>query len=502
MYFAPSPEHPRPDHLVESDTERFQASISLKLVENLARRHNDNKFCRISEDIQHGHYFSCISVTFPDDGKEWVVRIPVPTIIDKAWEMIQSEVATTRYIQRHTSIPVPTVHAYGKDERLTKDYTTLQSYIITDRISGSPLSLDVVLVMNREKRARLFSQIGDALAQLQGLTFPTTGSLYPDESDDSKIRIGPSLCQWEVDISTRDGVNHERPPLSTTWASIQHHLGAVARGPALKKLFYTENGRDRIQREMFALDAIARHVEDESHAFWRQDAGFTLSHAGLYYQNILIDGQGNIQAIINWAKAEILPRQLCVPPPWLLGISGGADWQEYDSVWAEFQHAIAPGHAYRTHLDYYLANLEHVYFATVLRWPRHLTDVYFWRRFYDTQHRRPIDELLERFFAADPARRGALDRRIAQHRDYAVHDIDQRAFALSKDLPKFLELYVKMRDLVDNATTARHLLQEPFITPDSPVSLAPAVVASSGDSPLPSDDSGRSGSASEADESV
>jgi hypothetical protein len=97
MYFAPSPEHPCPDHLLDSGTKSFQASISLTLVKNIARRHNDNKFCRISEAVQHGHYFSCISVTFPDDGKEWVVRIPVPTTVDKTWEMIQSEVATTRY---------------------------------------------------------------------------------------------------------------------------------------------------------------------------------------------------------------------------------------------------------------------------------------------------------------------------------------------------------------------------------------------------------------------
>ncbi|PMB68128.1 Altered inheritance of mitochondria protein 9, mitochondrial [Beauveria bassiana] len=499
MYFAPSPEHPCPDHLLDSRTKSFQASINLDLVKDLARRHNDDKFCRISEAVQHGYYFSCISVTFPDEGKEWVVRIPVPTTVDKTWEMIQSEVATTRYIQRHTSIPVPTVHAYGKDERLTNDDTTLQSYIITDRISGNPLSLDNLLVLNREKRARLFSQLGDALAQLQELTFPTTGSLYPDEKDDTKIHIGPSLCQWEVDISNRDGVKHERPPLTTTWDSIHLHLGALARGPALRKLFYSENGRERITREMFALDAITRHVEDKRHTFWREDAGFTLNHSGLYYQNILIDGKGNIQGIINWSKAEILPRQLSGPPTWILCVGNEDNWQEYDNVWAEFQDAIHPSHPYRKHLQYYLDNLEHAYFATTLRWPRHIADLYFWRRFYDTQHDKPIDELLVEFFDKEPARKEELERRIAEHREYAVEDIGQRAGALSTELPKLLELYVKVRDLIVNATTAGILCTEPCAS--DPLELLVPLVESGG-SPLPSDDSGRSGNASVADESI
>ncbi|KAM3560510.1 hypothetical protein MY1884_002899 [Beauveria asiatica] len=506
MYFAPSPEHPCPDHVLDSRTKSFQASISLALVENLARRHNKDRFCRVSEDIQHGHYFSCISVTFPDDGKEWVVRIPVPTTVDKTWEMIQSEVATTRYIQRRTSIPVPTVHAYGKDERLTNDDTALQSYIITDRISGTPLSLDGILVMNREKRARLFSQVGDALAALQELTFPTTGSLYPDEDDDTKSHIGPSLCQWEVDISNRDGVRHERPPLATAWDSIKLHLGALARGPALRKLFYAENGRERIAREMFALDAITRHVEDERHAFWRQDAGFSLNHSGLYYQNILIDGQGNIQGIINWSKAEILPRQLSGPPPWILCVGNEASWQGYDNVWAEFRDAVDADHPYRAHLRYYLDSLEeHAYFATALRWPRHIADVYFWRRFYDTQHREPVDELLAAFFGSEeePAastRGEELERRIAEHRIYAVEDIGQRAGALATEMPKLLELCVKVRDLVENATTAGILFKEPCASSDSLEPLVPLV--ESGGSPLPSDDSGRSGNTSEANESV
>ncbi|KAM3500196.1 hypothetical protein MY10362_006620 [Beauveria mimosiformis] len=500
MYFEPSPEHPCPDHVLNRRPKRFQASISLELVKNLARRHNDNKFCRISDDVQHGHYFSCISVTFPDDGKEWVVRIPAPTTVDNTWEMIQSEVATTRYVQRHTSIPVPTVHAYGKDERLTKDDTTLQSYIITDRISGNPLSLDGMLVMNREKRARLFSQIGDALAQLHELTFPTTGSLYPDEDDDTKSHIGPSLCQWEVDISNRDGVKRERPPLATAWDSIQLHLGALTRWPAFRKLFYSDNGRERIAREMVALDGITRHVEDKGHTFWREDAGFILNHAGLYYQNILIDGQGNIQGIINWSKAEILPRQLSGPPAWILSITSDANWLEYDNVWAEFQDAITPNHPYRKHLQYYLGkNLEHAYLATALGFPQLIAHVYYWRGFYDTQHQETIDELLATFFNKEE-RKEELERRIAEHRSYAVEDIVQRAGALSKELPKLLELYEKTRDLIVHAKTAGMLCEESCALSDS-VKLLLSLVES-GRSPLPSDDSGRSGNTSVADEPV
>lgn len=44
--------------------------------------------------MKHGSYNVCFFVTFPTDGTEWVVRIPISPLISDVWAKVQSEVAT------------------------------------------------------------------------------------------------------------------------------------------------------------------------------------------------------------------------------------------------------------------------------------------------------------------------------------------------------------------------------------------------------------------------
>lgn len=72
----------------------FIASINRDAVAALASRYNNDKHCIVSADVKHGIYNVCFFVTFPDDGTEWVVRIPISPSISEVWAKLQSEVAT------------------------------------------------------------------------------------------------------------------------------------------------------------------------------------------------------------------------------------------------------------------------------------------------------------------------------------------------------------------------------------------------------------------------
>lgn len=97
MSVPPSPGHPHDYNRVDQRNDNFRSSIDVELVERLAARHNGNKLCRILA-AGGGFTFTCYRVTFPDDGKEWVVRIAMPSSLGDEWDIVRTEVATTRYV--------------------------------------------------------------------------------------------------------------------------------------------------------------------------------------------------------------------------------------------------------------------------------------------------------------------------------------------------------------------------------------------------------------------
>ncbi|OAQ95925.1 hypothetical protein LLEC1_04557 [Akanthomyces lecanii] len=460
MSVPPSPGHPHglPDQ--DRHNQGFCDSIDVDLVGQLAARQNGDKVCRISPIVEKGYTFVCYKVVFPDDGEEWVVRIAVPSLLANEWDVVRTEVATTRYLQRYTSIPVPTVRAYGTNESLTSDPFKTQSWIITDRLRGKPLTTtDHLLLMTREKRLRCFSQLGDVLAQLQELTFPKTGSLYPDESDDTKQQIGPSLCLTDQVLAIRDGVLRNRPPFTTAWDSIEHHLVAT-KGPVDQRVASRKDDvREEIARQVVALDAVNRHVRDENNSFWREDKGFSLSHAHLMSRRIFVDDDGNIQGIVQWAFAEILPRQLCQPPDFVLG-SGSTP-------------------ADRKFNDYYLDNEKHMGFTSMLRFPTYMAMLYFWDKVYDAQHQQqPQGKMMEEFFSK-PENQAELDRRLADQKQHSDDVIVRRAAAMEPKLDQIREWFVAVHDLVVTASKSGSYIRDPF-------SVSPILSAHSGGSPSPS----------------
>ncbi|ATY64472.1 kinase-like domain [Cordyceps militaris] len=468
----PSPEQPWDLCHLQTRVLKLRNAIDLDKVKELASQHNEGKFCRISHDIVVGKTFLCIAVTFPNDGQEWVVRIATKSTVDREWDMIRSEVATIRYIQRYTSIPVPTVHAYGTGKHLTDDLYETHSYIIQDRVPGKALGSDALALMTREKRKRVWCQLADALAQLQELTFPTTGSLYPDESDDMKQCIGPALSRWDEYLSNRDGVTRSRPVFTTAWDSIQHHLAVLKDGPEMRQIYCQTEPNEVVPQQIFAMDAVARHVNDENALFWRENAGFRLSKGRFASNNIFVDSEGNIQGIINWAWTEILPRQLCQPMNWVRDVGLSPERRREDGVWEEFLEVVKPDHAYHEHLRYYTDNEAHTFFAAILRYPDSLTTVYFWDLFYNTQHEEADYVLLGGFFS-QPEHKARLDRLLAVQKRHSDEVSSRLASHISSVLlPQWRLWHNEMGSLVFIASEARHFLRDAVLARPPP-SLSP-----------------------------
>lgn len=350
-----------------------------------------------------------------------------------------------RYVKRHTTIPVPTVHGYGTDISLTTHLSTTQSFIITDRIFGTAVTDEYLLTMTKEKRLWLFSQIGDVLAELQDLTFPTTGSLFPDEEDAMKHRIGPTILPNDVWLGNMDGVARPTPTFTTTWESIQYYLKSLCESYDIKDMFIRHYPQVKISEELYVIHAITSHVNDTAHTFWRQDMGFVLGKS-LYNNFLHVDEDGNIKGISGWSSTTLLPRQLCLPSGWLLNAEMDKDAVKRNPIWKEFQEAITPDHPYYKPLKYSLENEQHLYFASMLRFPASAKYTYFARPFFETQDQRDFPAVVAEFFS-NPVNEAALDRRVAEHKAYAENLIARKAVEVNEELAKTCEGNHQLHDL-------------------------------------------------------
>ena len=112
------------------------SDIGLDVMLNWVSGFRDGMPCRLGSNMAEGGFNTCIPVRF-EDGREWMVRIPKEGKCHHVDAKLLREVATMQYIHRHTSIPVPQVHAWGLS---IDNELGLGPFIIMDHIRGVPLA--------------------------------------------------------------------------------------------------------------------------------------------------------------------------------------------------------------------------------------------------------------------------------------------------------------------------------------------------------------------------
>ncbi|KAM3507649.1 hypothetical protein MY10362_001655 [Beauveria mimosiformis] len=421
----------------------FIASINKGAVAALASRFHNNERCTVSSDVKHGSYNVCYFVTFPADGTEWVVRIPISPLISDVWTKVQSEVATMQYVQRETQIPVPTVHGYGHGERLTEDASTLQAFLIMDKMPGKSLRSREFSAISRESRVFLFAQLGDILGQLQQLHFPRSGSLFPDSKSSAKFTMGNSLHLIENDNAVNAG-GYEKSS-----ATFSHAFDAVKGMFTILKQNYEipvagDSPDDTIKHELFAIDSLASSLSDSTHPFWSRDTPFMLSHGDLRCENIMVDENMNIKAIIDWEWVVILPQQLCTPPLWVYGLNTSGNSRDREVI-EDFQSAITQDNTYCEYLQYWRSNEQHLPIAQILRYPHFLTDIYY-ADVFPRLHSDPFS-VVETSFFADEEHGKELQERLAAAERYNEY-LKENGLYVEDEISEEQQEWIKKADEV------------------------------------------------------
>ncbi|KAM4063675.1 phosphotransferase enzyme family protein [Hirsutella rhossiliensis] len=425
------PPPPLTSEQLKTREEEFISSIDRDAVCALASRYNHQKPCRIINSAR-GSFNVCFFVHFYTTGTKWVVRIPIEPAIYNVWEKLQSEVATMRYIESHTKIPVPRIHAYGRSRMINCGSAT-QAFLIIDWVSGRSLDMKSLVKATRERRNHFYSDLIDVLAQLRRLEFPVAGSLMPNFKGGSEP-VGKGAPRATFNSATQL-VHQNCNVLSETY-----------------RLPTEELSRQTAELEIFALDSLEKQVPNVVDARW-DDGPFVLTHTDLRCANIIIDDDFRIRGVIDWEWASTVPRQFFTPPLWITGHALEPIHGISLDMFSEFRDVLhAKGGTSRDYEqllhDWDFDQKLTLPMAQILRHPSSLLHV-FYTFIYPGLFLEPRDKVVAKFFKDDE--NGALaievQRRIDISKRYTQYLKDNGLFVEDEESQKLREWLAKGREL-------------------------------------------------------
>ncbi|OAR01107.1 hypothetical protein LLEC1_05653 [Akanthomyces lecanii] len=417
----PVDKFPASPQAIKEAADAFVQSLQTSAVEALASRYNENKACKVLRRL-HGSFNVCYFVEF-EDGARKTIRIPITPRLHTPWEKLQSEVATLNYLRAQTSIPVPTVCAFGKDAVLTSDATQNQMFLISEYIAGVSLMPDQLANADEITRKRFFLQLFDYLAQLRSLEFQKIGSLMPGISQSPWVGNIISFSSNSLRIQLPSFIS-ARDYMASQYNILRQHISSPV----------ADLSESDSRYELFALHALQGRFESYSlDPELLDDGPFVLHHADLHLCNILVDADLNIQGIIDWEFVNTVPLRLFTPPLWAIHQEPGLDKLSYSFFMELFAAAHEDSRFERLFCEWYGKGEfnEAFHLARMIRHPTAMAEV-FAEGFAKKLFANNIEEAEAEFFSQNPEAAIEATRLATQNSRWTQHLKDTGWYELEK----------------------------------------------------------------------
>jgi ankyrin repeat protein/aminoglycoside phosphotransferase (APT) family kinase protein len=360
---------------------RWTFEPKLEQIERIVRQVlglRENETCKVSFHAQGTfnrlYRIECSSRTL-------LLRASLP--VDPNFKT-RSEVATIRYVQEISRIPVPKIYAYSVDLKWHDDAGEMQPFewILMEFMPGQPL-WNRWRKLSMEAKSALVKEIAHFQIELLTAQLPSSGigsiyftQAYEQHSDHQGIEISITVSADRRQVTSRafrlkeaqDGHGKDEQDKdwilcqidsnqsvgsSTTFSSPKFKLGrivspeqfwgdritkAIIRGPYRNsqdwlqvKLSLILSDQERIieasedEDEIEEASQIKRVAERLNallpsvflHEKW-SPVRTALKHIDLSMQNVLVDDEGEITAIIDWECVSAVPRWLSSQLPQFL----------------------------------------------------------------------------------------------------------------------------------------------------------------------------------------
>ncbi|KAH0386241.1 hypothetical protein KCU92_g2881, partial [Aureobasidium melanogenum] len=251
-----------------------------------------------------------------DSGKCVVVRLPTPAA-GLAGRVVNSEVATIRYLTSKTDIPVPSILEWTEDN----DNTVGHPYLMMEHATGVSLH-DIWSKLRGDWKKKCVKAICRQLTKTTQLCFPAYGSLYLSDTSSvpssCKIQIGNNFCiepqcgPIEQDLYAREPFI----PGSGPWTSMPEFANGVVRlgmeGVANRHRFsvpdrpYQGTPEQHVDLLNHAHRVLMSVVEDPR---VHPDSIHTMLHANPTMRNVFVDPRDPriVTCITGWQACTISP---------------------------------------------------------------------------------------------------------------------------------------------------------------------------------------------------
>lgn len=284
---------------------------------------------------------------FKDGGSD-IIRFPKPGCSMFPEEKVRNEVATIRYIQDNTSIPVPFILHWGTREEspLGLGPFIIMEYINHETDVGKVLNMPELDWRDRprlnphvdpNKLKLLYRQLADVLLQLSKLEFPNIGSL--DEVDEYSWEARRRPLSIHMNELVRLGTVARDTLAQGTFNSSSEYLEALSqlhidhltqqRNDAVDS--ETDCRRKYVARHLFHKLARQRKLLSDAHI----NGPFKLWCDDLRPSNVLLDANMQIVGVIDWEFTYAAPVEFSYSPPWWLLIEQREYWPDGISNWKD-----------------------------------------------------------------------------------------------------------------------------------------------------------------------
>ncbi|QPG98682.1 hypothetical protein C2857_007860 [Epichloe festucae Fl1] len=282
------------------------------------------------------------------DGGSAVIRFPKPGCTMFPEEKIRNEVATIRYIQDNTSIPVPFILHWGTREEspLGLGPFIIMEYINHETDAGKVLNMPELgwqdrprlnPQVNPDTLDTLYRQLADVLLQLSKLEFPRIGCL--EEIADSEWEVRRRPLSIHTNELVRLGTLPRRKLPDSTFANSFEYFEALAqlhsdhlehqRNDAVDS--ETDCRRKYIARRLFCKLIKERKVASGAHT----NGPFKLWCDDFRPTNVLLDANMQIVGVVDWEFTYAAPAEFCFAPPWWLLLEQPEYWPDGIEDWIE-----------------------------------------------------------------------------------------------------------------------------------------------------------------------
>jgi len=285
------------------------------IVGRLAHRHLNLTHEEIQESTTTFEFQGAFNKLYAINCPEGAFFMRVTLSVDPAYKTL-SEVATITYVRDNTSITVPRIIASDSSCENELGF----EYILMERVPGQSLNL-IWPTLSWEQKTALVQEVAVVTAQMHELRFDQMGSLFaaddltkgseqqtdfPGTQDDPIVdRLVSMAFFWK----TRFLLDVPRGPFRSEkeWLRVRLDLAEDDLKQILNDPATDEDDREEIEDVQKTLIRLHSHFDTFFPSGSDSDV-FYLFHNDVSRKNIMVNSEGQLQALLDWECVSTCPR--------------------------------------------------------------------------------------------------------------------------------------------------------------------------------------------------